>query len=149
MRTRRREERWRSESRSARVMMSKAWREGKCANTPARGRGGISDSHESETRIAAHARTRKRESWRNINDRVRAEGHMLKLADIMTRDVVTVTPETSLREVIDLFTAKHISGAPVVSGHEVVGVISAADILGVDAARPEVETGADEVAGWV
>ena len=64
---------------------------------------------------------------------------MLKLTDIMTRDVVTVAPETSLRDVVELFTAKHISGAPVVSGHEVVGVISAADILGVEVAPPEAE----------
>ena len=54
---------------------------------------------------------------------------MLKLSEIMTRDVVTVTPETTLREAVELFTAKHISGAPVVSGREVVGVVSAGDIL--------------------
>jgi CBS domain-containing protein len=54
---------------------------------------------------------------------------MLKLSDIMTRDVVTVTPQTSLREAVELFTAKHISGAPVLAGNSVVGVVSAADVL--------------------
>ncbi|MFL5615251.1 MAG: CBS domain-containing protein [Gemmatimonadaceae bacterium] len=54
---------------------------------------------------------------------------MLKLSDIMTRDVVTVTPQTSLRDAVELFTAKHISGAPVLAGNSVVGVVSAADVL--------------------
>ena len=54
---------------------------------------------------------------------------MLRLSEIMTRDVVCVTPETTLREAVELFTAKHISGAPVVCGHEVVGVVAASDIL--------------------
>jgi len=62
---------------------------------------------------------------------------MLKLSEIMTRDVVTVAPETTLREAIELFTAKHISGAPVVRGHELVGVVSASDILEFAASLPE------------
>lgn len=62
---------------------------------------------------------------------------MLRLSEIMTRDVVTVTPETTLREAVDLFSAKHISGAPVVSGHTVVGVVSASDILEFAASEPE------------
>lgn len=55
---------------------------------------------------------------------------MLRLANIMTKDVVTATPEMTLREAAELFAAHHISGAPVVSGRKVVGVVSAADILG-------------------
>jgi CBS domain-containing protein len=62
---------------------------------------------------------------------------MLKLSEIMTRDVVTVTPETTLREVVDLFTASHISGAPVVRGHAVLGVVSASDILEFAASTPQ------------
>lgn len=62
---------------------------------------------------------------------------MLRLSEIMTRDVVTVTPETTLREAVDLFSAKHISGAPVVCGHTVVGVVSASDILEFAASEPE------------
>ena len=54
---------------------------------------------------------------------------MLRLSDIMTRDVVVTTPEMTLREAAELFAAHHISGAPVVSGAKVVGVVSAADIL--------------------
>lgn len=54
---------------------------------------------------------------------------MLKLRDIMTRDVISVAPELPLDELVELFAARHIGGAPVVSGHTVVGVISSTDLL--------------------
>jgi len=54
---------------------------------------------------------------------------MLRLSNIMTKNVVTATPEMTLREAAELFAAHHISGAPVVSGTKVIGVVSAADIL--------------------
>ncbi|HKW49978.1 MAG TPA: CBS domain-containing protein [Gemmatimonadaceae bacterium] len=73
---------------------------------------------------------------------------MLKLSEIMTRDVVTVTPETTLRQAVELFTAKHISGAPVVSGHEVVGVVSATDILEFAASMPERLNPASGESSW-
>lgn len=61
---------------------------------------------------------------------------MLKLRDIMTRDVVTVSPELSLRDAIELLTAKHIGGAPVVAGRKVVGVVTSTDLLGFAALLP-------------
>jgi CBS domain-containing protein len=64
------------------------------------------------------------------------EGRMLKLKDIMTTDLVTVTPETSLRDAMDLLAERHVSGAPVVSGNELVGVISASDLLSFAASTP-------------
>jgi len=73
---------------------------------------------------------------------------MLRLSEIMTRDVVTVTPETTLREAVDLFSAHHISGAPVVSGHAVVGVVSATDIIEFAASEPEHVTEAPENTSW-
>lgn len=60
---------------------------------------------------------------------------MLRLASIMTKNVVTATPEMTLREAAELFAANHISGAPVVSGLKVVGVVSAADILAFAASQ--------------
>jgi CBS domain-containing protein len=54
---------------------------------------------------------------------------MLEIRDVMTRDVLTVTPETTLREAADLFSRHHISGAPVLAGRSVVGVVSATDLL--------------------
>ena len=61
---------------------------------------------------------------------------MLRLVDIMTRDVVTVTPETTLREAAELLSARHVSGAPVLSGNCVVGIVTAADLLRFTASTP-------------
>lgn len=71
---------------------------------------------------------------------------MLKLSDIMTRDVATVTPQTTLRDAVELFASKHISGAPVVDGRNVIGVISATDILGFAASTPDAP--ADDSPRW-
>ena len=67
---------------------------------------------------------------------------MLRLASIMTKNVVTATPEMTLREAAELFAAHHISGAPVVSGTKVVGVVSAADILAFAASERATDTNA-------
>lgn len=64
---------------------------------------------------------------------------MLTLRDIMTTDVITLDPETSLRDAMELFAAKHISGAPVMAGSKVVGVISANDIIAFATTAPELE----------
>jgi len=61
---------------------------------------------------------------------------MLRLRDIMTTDLVTVPPDCTLRDAIDLFSKRHVSGAPVVAGGKVVGVISASDLLGFAASLP-------------
>lgn len=45
------------------------------------------------------------------------------------KDPITVTPETSIREVLELTRAKHISGVPVVSGEsELVGIVTGRDL---------------------
>lgn len=51
------------------------------------------------------------------------------VADIMTREVVTVSPETDLSEIVSLMISHNISGVPVVQDGEVVGVISEGDLL--------------------
>ena len=61
---------------------------------------------------------------------------MLRLRDIMTTELVTVSPELSLRDAMELLVTNHISGAPVVAQRRVVGVISAMDLLGFSAAAP-------------
>jgi len=54
----------------------------------------------------------------------------MKVQDLMTRDVTTVAPATSLRDAAGLLARKGISGLPVVSATgEVVGVLSEADIV--------------------
>ena len=44
------------------------------------------------------------------------------------KDPVTVTPDTSIREVLDITRANQISGVPVVSGAELVGIVTARDL---------------------
>jgi CBS domain-containing protein len=56
----------------------------------------------------------------------------------MTRDVITVSPGLSLRDLVDLLAARHIGGAPVVAGRKVVGVVTGADILSFLASEPVV-----------
>lgn len=54
----------------------------------------------------------------------------MKVENLMTRDVVSVTPETTLKEVAEKLVEYRISGLPVCdSGGIVVGVVSEADIL--------------------
>jgi CBS domain-containing protein len=47
----------------------------------------------------------------------------------MTKDVVSVKPDASLREAAALLVKHRVSGLPVVRGSEVVGVLSEADIV--------------------
>jgi CBS domain-containing protein len=54
----------------------------------------------------------------------------MKIGDLMTRDVITVTPGTSLKVVATLLVERRISGVPVCDGDgHVLGVISEADII--------------------
>src|SRR5262245_60036745 len=54
---------------------------------------------------------------------------MVRVRDIMTSELVTVTPETSIREAMELLGREHVSGVPVVSGGRVLGVVTATDLL--------------------
>jgi CBS domain-containing membrane protein len=54
---------------------------------------------------------------------------MLRLRDIMTRDVISATPDMTLRDAMELLSEGHVSGAPVVDGRKVVGIFSATDLL--------------------
>jgi CBS domain-containing protein len=72
---------------------------------------------------------------------------MLKLRQIMTTDLVSVTPLTTLRDAMELLARRHVSGAPVLAGERVVGVVTAADLIGFAAASPGVPMGREEDAG--
>ncbi|HJU65084.1 MAG TPA: CBS domain-containing protein [Gemmatimonadaceae bacterium] len=61
---------------------------------------------------------------------------MLKLRDIMTREVITVSPDLSIRDAMDLLATRHVSGVPVVVGEVVLGVVSTTDLLGFAATLP-------------
>jgi len=65
---------------------------------------------------------------------------MLRLRDIMSTNVVTVSPEMSIREAMELFGKQHVSGAPVVSGGKLAGVVTGGDLMTFASALPGVPT---------
>jgi CBS domain-containing protein len=61
----------------------------------------------------------------------------MNAGDIMVRDVVSVGPDTPVREVASLMLGRRISGVPVVDAERrVLGVVSEGDLI----RRPEIET---------
>jgi CBS domain-containing protein len=63
---------------------------------------------------------------------------MLRLRDIMTKDVLSVSPNLSVRDAMALLASRHMSGAPVIDRGQVVGVISSTDLLEFAASLPGV-----------
>jgi len=53
----------------------------------------------------------------------------LKIGDIMARRLITVTAETTMREVRDLMRDHRISGLPVLSGNNLTGIVSVQDLI--------------------
>jgi CBS domain-containing protein/anti-sigma regulatory factor (Ser/Thr protein kinase) len=53
----------------------------------------------------------------------------LRIGDIMTRRLFTVTADTTMREVRDLMRDHRISGLPVLSGDNLAGIISVQDLI--------------------
>ena len=62
---------------------------------------------------------------------------MLRVKDIMTCDVATLDPETTIREAMEMLHTGHLSGAPVVRGKRVIGVISMTDVADLLVNGPE------------
>lgn len=65
---------------------------------------------------------------------------MLRIRDIMTTDLISLDPNLTIREAMDILVSKRISGAPVIAGDEVIGVISATDLLQFASSLPGVPT---------
>jgi len=73
---------------------------------------------------------------------------MLRLHDIMTRELVTLSPEHTLRDAMTILTTRHVSGAPVIAGDQVVGVISLTDLAEFAASTPGVPTERPQGEEW-
>ena len=56
----------------------------------------------------------------------------------MTSNVLALAPETSLRDAVELLTARRVTGVAVISGGETVGTLSASDILAYESILPGV-----------
>ena len=71
----------------------------------------------------------------------------MRVNELMSDTVVTVTPETPLKDVAELLLERGISGAPVCDDEGVVvGVVSEADIVSKERGRPERPNG---LLGWM
>ncbi len=53
----------------------------------------------------------------------------IKIEDVMTKEVVTVTPDTTMRELREILRDHRISGAPVVQDDRMMGIISIEDLI--------------------
>jgi CBS domain-containing protein len=70
-------------------------------------------------------------------------GMTLQARDIMTRNVATVHPETSVHDVAKVMTERHISGVPVVDQKlNILGIVTEADLL------HRVETHTEKKSSW-
>ena len=62
----------------------------------------------------------------------------MRASDVMTKQVLTVKPDTPVREVAALLSEHGISGVPVVEDDErVVGIVSEGDLLHRTESRPK------------
>ena len=56
--------------------------------------------------------------------------HPLKVSDVMTRDVITVTEDTPYKDVVSVLAENHISAVPVLNRYGGVGgVVSETDLV--------------------
>lgn len=58
-----------------------------------------------------------------------ARAHGRRVEEVMTADVVTVTPETPLERVVELMERHRIKRLPVLEGGQLVGIVSRANLL--------------------
>lgn len=66
----------------------------------------------------------------------------LTVREVMTRSVMTVGPDTPLRDAAEMLVTRRIGAVPVISDtHEVVGMLSVTDLLRVYAGLSEVGAG--------
>ena len=67
----------------------------------------------------------------------------MRAMDVMTRDVITVGRNTTVREIAELFVRRRISGVPVVDmDGKLLGIVSEGDLV------RRVETGTDARRSW-
>jgi CBS-domain-containing membrane protein len=58
---------------------------------------------------------------------------MITAGEIMTRDVITVTRETTVRELAEIFTNRRISSVPVIDeAGEIIGIVTETDLVEQD-----------------
>jgi len=69
--------------------------------------------------------------------RVHELQYELKIADVMTTDVITIGPTDTMNNLRELLRTKRISGIPVVENKQIVGIVSVEDLIKCLANREE------------
>jgi len=64
-------------------------------------------------------------AFRELLGRVKS----IRVGDLMTTDVVTITPQTHLLAIVDIMIKRHIRRLPVVHDQEVVGIVYISDLF--------------------
>lgn len=71
--------------------------------------------------------------------------HTRKIADVMTREVVTASDDATLGELVELIEKHRVKRIPIVRDNKLVGIVSRANILGALLSRePEGSVGAPD-----
>jgi CBS-domain-containing membrane protein len=92
----------------------------------------------------AEAGTGRRRPWwlailtgREVLAAEYVQEHSRKVTDVMTVDVVTASPDTSLQEIATLLEKNAIKRIPIVEGAKLVGIVSRANLLQALASMPK------------
>jgi CBS domain-containing protein len=93
----------------------------------------------------AETGTERRPSWwlalftdTEAQARAFVKTHARRIADVMTRRVVTIAENTPLEDIADLLEKRRIKRVPVMRGDRLVGIVSRADLLQGLVARRDV-----------
>lgn len=84
---------------------------------------------------ADNATAHRKSWWLNAlasNDALAIEytkTHSRKVSDVMTHDVITASPETSVSEIAALLEKNSIKRVPIVNGGKLIGIVSRANLL--------------------
>lgn len=66
---------------------------------------------------------------RGLLDNVCQQTKSVLVKDIMTTDVITITPDTPVMLVLDLMIKKHVRRVPVVEGDKIKGIVYISDLF--------------------
>lgn len=68
--------------------------------------------------------------WRRFINRMNKKGELMKIKEIMTQKVISISPETNAREALELLVKMQISGLPVIDeNNKLVGMFTEKEIL--------------------
>jgi CBS domain-containing protein len=53
----------------------------------------------------------------------------IRVGDIMTTGLISITPDTNLMMIVDIMIKKHVRRLPVLDGNEIVGIVFISDLF--------------------